>query len=200
MKGVVFIDGENFLSRIREVFRKKNISDFNITTYDFAALLDDVFDTSQSTYPRRFYRAKPERHRDILEYSEKIIQKYRTLGGYLHRLKFDVIRAGTLRADYREGVKTEYPRFREKGVDVRLAVDMVTMACDGLIDEALLVASDSDYQPAVAELRKRGVRVVYVGFEINPNHGLIAKTDDRYIIANKLVLKHAPNTLFRDAA
>ncbi|MHB8651577.1 MAG: NYN domain-containing protein [Minisyncoccota bacterium] len=67
-------------------------------------------------------------------------------------------------------------------------------------NEAFLVASDSDYQPVVRELRKHGVRVVYVGFEVNPNLGLIAKTDDRIIIPNKEVLAHVAHDSTRASA
>lgn len=66
---------------------------------------------------------------------------------------------------------------------------MVSLACDEQLRNAYLVASDSDYQPAVAEVRKRGKKVTYIGFEVNPNLGLIAKTDNRIIISDADVLK-----------
>jgi len=190
MKGTVFIDAENCKSRIRDVFHKKKIKGLDFNTYDLKGLFDEIFEEHQHKYPRLVYRAKPERHVDIQKYSEKIIKRYREFGGSLSRQGFEVIKAGVLRADYRTK-DAKRPEYREKGVDIRLAVDMVTMACDGKLDEALLVASDSDYQPAVKELRNRGVKIIYVGFEVNPNRGLIAKTDDRFIIPNKTVLKFA---------
>ena len=33
--------------------------------------------------------------------------------------------------------------------------------------------------------------VIYVGFEVNPNLGLIAKTNNRIIIPDAIVLKYA---------
>ena len=119
----------------------------------------------------------------------KLLEKsYRSLGGHLNRQGFKVIRGGTLRADYRSP-QDKKPKYREKGVDVSLAVAMVSRTCDGSVDTVYLMASDSDYQPAVAKVRKRGKKVIYVGFEINPNLGLIAKTNDRIIIPNKTVLR-----------
>jgi len=199
MKGVIFIDGENLKNRIRDVFKKKEIPDFDFAAYDLKGLFDTILDEHQLNYHRLFYRAKPEKHPDILQHSEKIIEQHRLLGGHLGRQGFKLIKAGVLRADYKNKGDAR-PQYREKGVDVRLAVDMVSLACDGVIDEAILVASDSDYQPAVAELRKRKVRVVYVGFAVNPNYGLIAKTNDRLIVSDKEVLTHTPTTLFDSAA
>jgi uncharacterized LabA/DUF88 family protein len=66
---------------------------------------------------------------------------------------------------------------------------MVAMTCDNMVQKVFLVASDSDYQPAVKEIRRRHKKVIYVGFEVNPNLGLIAKTDNRIIISNATVLK-----------
>ena len=190
MSHIIFIDGENFRYLIKEVFNKFKKGDPDWDTYDYAGLLNGVFSADQKGYERRFYRAKPKPHSDISELSAQMVQSYRTLGGHLNRQGFHLITAGILRADYRKPGDKK-PTFREKGVDVSLSVDMLALACDGLLVEAFLVASDSDYQPVVRELRKRGVRVVYVGFEVNPNLGLIAKTDDRIIIPNKEVLVHA---------
>lgn len=184
---IAFIDGENTKGRIRDVFSKYNLQTPNWSTYDFKGLLDEAFKL-HPVADRRFYRALPKRHPDLVQESEALLNSYRNLGGHLNRQGFTVVKAGTLRADYKnEGDKR--PRYREKGVDVSLAVAMVSLACDEQLENAYLVASDSDYQPAVAEVRNRGKKVTYVGFEVNPNLGLIAKTNNRIIISDADVLK-----------
>ncbi len=50
-------------------------------------------------------------------------------------------------------------RWYEKGVDVKIATDMVAMAYAGEYDVAVLVSGDGDLAPAVREVR-RGGRVV----------------------------------------
>ena len=187
--GVAFIDGENTKGRIREVFLSFDHAVPVWETYDFKGLFDLVFQSS-CIEKRKFFRAIPKRHPDILEESEELLLSYRKLGGHLARQGFEVVRAGTLRADYRN-LSDKKPRYREKGVDVSLAISMVVGACDDVFDVAYLVASDSDYQPAVAEVCARGKQVVYVGFEINPNRGLMAKASDSIIISNSDVLKYA---------
>jgi NYN domain len=184
---IAYIDGENTKGRIRDVFSKHDLSFPDWDKYDFRGLFDTVF-ALEKISKLKFYRALPRPHVDVPEESEALIRSYRSLGGHLTRQKFEVIRGGTLRADYRNP-KDSKPKFREKGVDVSLAVDMVSDACDKVVEKCFLVASDSDYQPAVARVKARGNKVVYVGFEVNPNLGLIKSTNERVIISDILVLK-----------
>ena len=55
--------------------------------------------------------------------------------------------------------ETKFPRYTEKRVDVSIAVDMVTMACEGTYDVAYLLSADSDLVPAVEAVRSRGKKV-----------------------------------------
>jgi uncharacterized LabA/DUF88 family protein len=59
---------------------------------------------------------------------------------------------------------------------------MVASACDKALKTVLLMSSDSDMQPAVKELTKRGVPVVYIGFESSVNAGLSTTTSKTIII------------------
>ncbi|MBP9843101.1 MAG: NYN domain-containing protein [Candidatus Pacebacteria bacterium] len=190
---IAYIDGENTKGRIREVFATLNVPLPAWDKYDFKGLFDEAFQI-EAVSVRRFYRALPKPHPDIPKEAESLLLSYRNLGGHLSRQGFEVIRAGTLRADYRHPTDTR-PKYREKGVDVSLAVAMVTDVCDKTTEKCFLVASDSDYQPAVSVVRARGKQVIYVGFEINPNLGLIAKTNSCIIISNVSVLQHGGVTL-----
>jgi uncharacterized LabA/DUF88 family protein len=58
-----------------------------------------------------------------------------------------------------------YERSREKGIDVKLATDLVVGAVDDKYDVAIVVSSDTDLVPAIDWTRKRcNKRVEYVGF------------------------------------
>jgi uncharacterized LabA/DUF88 family protein len=56
------------------------------------------------------------------------------------------------------------PVYEEKGVDVALAVDMLTGAFEDRYDTAVLVSSVGDFKPAVEAVRRYGKRVEYVFF------------------------------------
>lgn len=50
-------------------------------------------------------------------------------------------------------------RWYEKGVDVKIATDMVALAYAGEYDVGVLVSGDGDLAPAVQEVRRLGRRV-----------------------------------------
>lgn len=81
--------------------------------------------------------------------------------------------------------------FKEKGVDTKICVDLVMAVCDNRLKTAIIASSDSDLQPAIKELKKRGVETIYVGFEINLNKGISFTTSRTIIIRNSEVLAFA---------
>jgi len=65
---------------------------------------------------------------------------------------------------YPQGYPMAKPQ--EKGVDVALAVDVVTMACDGVYDIGVIVSTDTDLKPAI--------EYVYHRFKGNPAIEVVA--------------------------
>ena len=58
-------------------------------------------------------------------------------------------------------------RQREKGIDVKLATDLIAGAVDKKYDTAIVVSSDADLVPAIDWVRNRGLaKIEYVGFSI----------------------------------
>jgi len=49
--------------------------------------------------------------------------------------------------------------FRQKGVDTLLSIDMVNLAASGKISDAVLLAGDSDYIPAIKVIKDHGVNI-----------------------------------------
>lgn len=62
--------------------------------------------------------------------------------------------------------------FHEKGVDVKIAVDLLVGAYDDLYDVAILLSSDTDLIPAIKKIRHLGKELEYVGFSHNPSFAL----------------------------
>lgn len=94
--------------------------------------------------------------------------------------------------------KIQYERLREKGIDVKLATDLIVGAIDNKYDVAIVVSSDADIIPAIDWVRNRtGKKVEYIGFSIidgldekkstTPSLTLMAKTDiQRTLVAQDL--------------
>lgn len=62
--------------------------------------------------------------------------------------------------------------YHEKGVDVKLAVDLLVGAYDDLWDTAIIISSDSDLNPAIKKVKHLKKNVEYVGFSHNPCYSL----------------------------
>ncbi len=67
---------------------------------------------------------------------------------------------------FKTGIKEIiYERSREKGIDVKLATDLIVGAVDNKYDTAIVVSSDTDLIPAVQWVRARmKKKVEYIGF------------------------------------
>jgi uncharacterized LabA/DUF88 family protein len=180
-KTILFIDGENFIFKIEQALKKQGIAKHKV---DLALInLNDLFKESLKGFNisrKIFYNARLHFHKDTPRKSEELIKLQRKLRNTLINQGYEFIIAGNVRAQKVDGKIV----FREKGVDVKIAVDLVSLACDGKLDTAILCSSDSDLQPAIEEARKRKIKVVYLGFETNPNKGLMYTTNKTILLRN----------------
>lgn len=192
----LFIDGENFLFKIenaliQEGCAKDKIDSIHINLSKLLALtISDVKITKSIFYAAKLreYREFPE----TLKKSKELIFKQRILKTSLEKQGFEFILAGNVRPQIVSFNSKSRVTFKEKGVDVRIAVDLVSLSCDKVIKKAVICSSDSDLQPAIAEARKRGVEVVYLGFESNPNKGLMYTTNKTILFRNSEIKQCVP--------
>jgi len=191
-KTVVFIDGENFRHKLDEVvaYKGKHLRDYDQHSVDVRKLI-----TSALPYKYiqewRYYASRLREYKefpDTLKQSQKLIEKQRLFKTYLEQSGVSVIMAGNVRPHEIWKNRKRSIIFQEKGVDVRLAVDMLSYAYNKKMQRAILCSSDSDLQPVVHELRAMGIQVVYVAFAINPNKGMIYTSNEVYDIKNTDVI------------
>ncbi|MFY9463417.1 MAG: NYN domain-containing protein [Candidatus Sungiibacteriota bacterium] len=186
----LFIDGENFKGKIRSVFKDDGKHRPEWHTYDFNGLLHKVLDGIMMER-RVFYFARIKEHAESREKSRQLIEEQRLLKNHLEQQGFDVVLSGRVRGQVEESKSAgRILIFREKGVDVRIAVDMMRTACDKKADTIILGSSDSDLQPAIKEIRERGIACVYLGFESQPNKGISYTTNRTILIRNSEVLEY----------
>ena len=188
MQTFLFIDGENFKGKIRSVFSEVGTSRPPWNRYDFKGLLSHVL-KGVRVDRKIFYFARIKEHAESKEKSRQLIEEQRLLKTHLETQGFEVILSGRVRGQLEEshnGKKVLV--FREKGVDVKIAVDMVRLACDKGVDAIILGSSDSDLQPAIKEVRDRKVLCIYLGFEAQPNKGISFSTNRTILIRNSEVI------------
>ncbi len=178
METVLFVDGRNFIEYLKRTltqagYTKMETSEELWAQYDFKKLFETVLkDFTVTTV--RFYLGKLSQHLQSLDHSRFLIEQQRLLKTHLEQSGCGVQLVGAVRA-YTKTTATRKNAlvFKEKGLDVSIAVDMVVSAVAGTMGTAILGSSDSDLQPAVHALRSRGVEVVYLGFKNSPNKGLM---------------------------
>lgn len=187
MQTVLLIDGENFKGKVKTVFKEAGKSRPVWHEYNFRGLIDRVL-TGVKRDREIFYFARLKEHEETQEKSRQLIEEQRLLKTHLENQGFEVVLAGRVRGQVEDDEKKGILVFREKGVDVRIAVDMVSLACDKKASEIILGSSDSDLQPAIKEVRDRAVRCVYLGFEALPNKGLSYTTNRTILIRDAEVL------------
>ncbi|MEK7182142.1 MAG: NYN domain-containing protein [Patescibacteria group bacterium] len=186
MKTVLLIDGENFIKKAEDSLNKKDIIWHQ---FDFKGLFNLVLN-GYNISKVVFYFAKLKEHKDTKEKSKELIEKQRLLKTHLEKQEFEVIFSGRVRGFQEIGFLGKKSLiFKEKGVDVRIGVDMVSFSCDKLFDQIILGSSDSDLQPAINNVKKRNITVVYLGFEENQNKGISYNSNKTILIRNSEIIK-----------
>ncbi len=189
----MLIDGENFKRKLGAVLRSSDNKRPAWHEYNFKGLFDKVLKDIKIDRAI-FYFARVREHPDTKEKSKNLIEEQRLLKTHLEKQGFEVMLSGRIRDQMEDGfLKKKVLVFKEKGVDVKIAVDMVSWSCDEKVNSIILGSSDSDLQPAIQETRRRGVECVYLGFEKEPNKGLTFTTDRTILIRNSEILEFTQN-------
>src|SRR3989344_1679914 len=195
MSTILFIDGENFIKKIKTVLEStgKNMPQFHL--YNFKGLFNKVLKDIKID-KQVFYFARLKEHANTKEKSKQLIETQRLLKTALEKQGFEIVLSGRVRGQMEKNYRgKEILVFKEKGVDVKIAVDMIIAACDKKLETAIIGSSDSDLQPAITELKMRNINRIYLGFEMMPNKGLTYTTNRTILIRNSEVLEFAGKTL-----
>ena len=190
MSSYLLIDGENLRHYIEDVLELNNCKDKEINDIDLPGLLKNILKGIKIS-KKVYYSAKLHVYHENPKYikkSQDLILKQRILKTRLEKSGYNFVISGNVRAFKVKVNGKETVIFKEKGVDVRIAVDLVSNACDKKVDTVILCCSDSDLQPAIKEARSRGLQIIYLGFEISPNKGLMYTCNRSIIIRNSEVL------------
>lgn len=69
------------------------------------------------------------------------------------------------------------PALHQKGVDMRIGIDMASLALKRLVDTIVLITGDSDFVPAAKLARREGVRVILDSLGRNVDGNLYENID-----------------------
>lgn len=135
----MYIDGQNFHHGLTYIRELKDIDSRYINFKEIGELLTKPKNNDLRAV--KYYGAKyPAKVDQAKHYRDAAFFKLMTDSGI-------IVVEGHFKID-----QNNVPR--EKGVDVRLAVDLLTDAWYGLYDQAYVISNDSDLVPAVARVKE----------------------------------------------
>ena len=114
---------------------------------------------------------------------------------HIQQQKIQFIKVGYLRArelDPCQQCQHASWKLTEKGVDVGLAVRAVVEASEDT--ELVIVSADTDLLPALQQAKKRGARLIHVGYEYRPIAALSRAADITRTITLPLAQKYVGST------
>lgn len=84
------------------------------------------------------------------------------------------------------GTQDGRPIFEQKRVDILLGVDLVQLATKHQITDAMVVAGDSDFLPAIEVAKQEGV-VIHLYHGASPHNELLTRCDERVRLDGEFV-------------
>jgi uncharacterized LabA/DUF88 family protein len=187
MRRNIYVDGENLVHIIAKCLVERGVirSRSQLDNFDFSAFIDFVTRVRPSK-PRhiRYYAAKlsvAKTSSDLAKLSEDMIKWNAVWVNVLSKHGIEVVKCGRLKVrDARKcrscGLTDQV--FAEKGVDVGMAVDMVSDALKGSVDEIVMFSADSDMLPAIKRAHSAGVKVIYAAYSGAVNRALTTMVDE----------------------
>lgn len=204
----IFIDGGNFYHL---VLKKLGIKEYDFLFNDFIEFLAN----GREIVGKRYYKGTVREKEGDKESKEKMSEQTKLFNILKNdswdsktsklRVRTEKIKIDDRVSNYKElkekGIhEIELTKMREKGIDVKLATDLIVGAVDGKYDTAILISSDSDLIPAIDWIRKRKhKKIEYIGFSIinerneekstRPSVAMIGGTDIQRVLIESDVRK-----------
>lgn len=154
MRSIMLVDGGDFYRKLRDLNLAQGM-------FDYTAFGQWLTGDSQTACTYYIGAIRTERG------NPKSDELYAKQQSFLAKLKLQGV---TVALGY---ILHSASGYHEKGVDVKIATDLLTGACHNRYDRAYLVSSDTDLIPAVQSAKESGKHIVYVGFAHKPSYALL---------------------------
>ncbi|MBI5004484.1 NYN domain-containing protein [Candidatus Kaiserbacteria bacterium] len=171
----IYFDGNNTYNKLKGLGLPERSQRFS-----FAKFAAHLVGEDRELVSKRYYVGIVRNH-DNSEKGEAFVKGQQKFLDGLRTDGFDV-KPGRIMYDGKD-------RIREKGVDVKLAVDLVIGAADDMYDVAIVVSSDTDLIPAIKYVRNGKNKVVeYIGFAGMPSIGMVKECNTQRLFSKEDLL------------
>lgn len=166
----MLIDGSNFY------FKLKDLGLHNLLSFNFSAFAKYLASNMQ-VVKAIYYVGKIKT--DGTAKSEKMLADQQRLFVNLRKHNFKYSLGYLLKSN---------SKFREKGVDVNIAVDILIATYEDLCNHVILVSSDTDLLPAIKKAKEKGKTVEYIGFSHQPSLAMVANCSKSRLLTKEDLL------------
>lgn len=176
----VYIDGSNTYKRLKNLGVPQKP-----TRFDYSVFTEHLVG-DRNLLSKRYYVGIVRN----IDRSEKAEEMVKSQQKFLNNLRAEGFEIKPGKIMYDDG------NIREKGVDVKLSVDLVIGAVDNLYDTAIVISSDTDLIPAIKYVRNaKKKNVEYIGFGATPSFGMIKESSVPRIFSNTDLVQFQTKTL-----
>ncbi len=188
---IVYIDGENVVHQLVHALRTSSpaATRSDILDLNLRAILEELLQTTELEI--RYYATSLRliKTDPILEIKSRDMMHWS--GQWANKLisqDISIVKAGKLKlrnSDVCPRCGYQGVIFREKGVDVRLAVDMVVDSVDN--KQLVVWSSDADLLPAIQVAKRSGARVKNIAYKPSLNLALAKQCGEWQVYEAKLL-------------
>lgn len=205
-KTAILVDGGYYRVRSQDLWGKKSASDRAQELFDYCMLHITEPDDPRELY-RIFYYDCPPMTRSVKHpftgrevdfstmagtrwgkaFHRSISEKPNTAlrMGELAEATASYILKDNVLADLISGVKTvaalQEDDFqidvKQKGVDMRIGLDVASLSYGGYVGQIILIAGDSDFLPVIKMARKHGINFILDPMKQKPKHTMVEHVD-----------------------
>ncbi len=171
---MVFVDGGYLRELCKELYKRENIQ-FSRLSWTFIRMFN--------TYSTNPFQANLIR----IYYYDAIVDKthpdYETQREYFESIDDQyayTVRLGKL-------VKSSNKKFKQKGVDILMAIDAITKAYTNQYDTAMFMIGDRDFIPLIEAVKDAGKKTMCIYYPPNSSKDLIRTFDMRISFDKKAI-------------
>ena len=177
----VYINGSNFYGYLKD----KEINFPKGIKFDFKKFVDFLVGNNRKLVSKRYYTGV-FRNLDGTDKSKNLVSGQQKFFTNLQKDGFTIKRGRIMPLG---------KLYKEKGTDVKISVDLIVGAVDGLYDTAILVSSDTDLIPAIRYIKYKNKKVEYIGFAHAPSLGIQKYADLSRLLLSEDIEKFKEKTL-----
>ena len=169
-KVLVIIDGSNFYHG-----SKRLCPEVHLTNFGYRKFVEKIIGIKS---PRILYCVGEIKRENGNRKSEMMYAQQQSLFYNLEKQKMEIYKGFMLKSD---------GKYHEKGVDVKMAVEITSGALKNEYSECFLVSSDTDIIPAILEAKKVKKKILYVGFEGKLSRAMVRNCGGVIEIKRKMI-------------